>query len=496
MRFTPTFYARWRAATGLVPALREGDATPPPERLLQAIWQHQRLRRDELRTLDGQPVAVLHPGFRNAEAGPDFHGAVAQFGAAPARAGDVEIDLRASGWRAHSHAANPAYASVILHVVWDADRPAADVPTVALRGLLDAPLAELNWWLGTEGALALPEALRGKCSAPLADLAAAEVADLLGQAARLRFESKAAACQARARQAGWEQALWEGVFRALGYKHNVWPMHRLAELRQRWHAPGLPPDALQARLLGLSGLLPSELTRVRGTADACVRGLWDRWWRERDGFSDCVVPRAAWRFSNLRPANHPQRRLALVAHWLGQGNLPDRLDRWLLGAEKPATATGDLLTLLQPGGDDFWRWHWTLRSARLARPQPLLGEPRVTDLAVNVILPWLWMRAVEGGQEPLKRRVEALYFGWPAAEDNARLKQARARLLGGAARRFPRGAAAQQGLLQILGDFCDNSNSVCDQCRFPQLVRDWRKTGAGGTEGGAALLARGSGAGC
>jgi len=31
--------------------------------------------------------------------------------------GDVEIHLRASGWRSHGHAADPAYAGVVLHVV-------------------------------------------------------------------------------------------------------------------------------------------------------------------------------------------------------------------------------------------------------------------------------------------------------------------------------------------------------------------------------------------
>ena len=55
------------------------------------------------------------------------------------------------------------------------------------------------------------------------------MAGLLDAAARVRFQTKAAQFRARARHAGWEQALWEGLFRALGYKHNVWPMQNLAE---------------------------------------------------------------------------------------------------------------------------------------------------------------------------------------------------------------------------------------------------------------------------
>ena len=89
-----TTYAEWRLRNGLVPILRE-DRESPPEALLQAIWQHQRLRRDELRTVaDGRPVRVLHPGFRSVEGGPDFRGAVVQFGDDPPRSGDVEVDNR------------------------------------------------------------------------------------------------------------------------------------------------------------------------------------------------------------------------------------------------------------------------------------------------------------------------------------------------------------------------------------------------------------------
>src|SRR6266568_4870785 len=87
------FYCQWRARCAVAPLLREDDDSPP-ERLLQSIWQHQRLLRDQLKTLDGEPVRVLHPGFRSVEGGPDFRGAVVQVGDGPARTGDVEVDLR------------------------------------------------------------------------------------------------------------------------------------------------------------------------------------------------------------------------------------------------------------------------------------------------------------------------------------------------------------------------------------------------------------------
>jgi len=236
-----------------VPILRE-DLESPPEYLLQAIWQHQRLLREQLKSCDGQKIQVLHPGFRSVEGGPDFRGAVIQLGDGTPRTGDVEVDIRPSGWRAHGHDRNPAFQNVMLHVVWHAERDSSERPLLPLREAIDAPLGELSLWLGSESSQTLPERLRGKCSAPLRELDETRLRELLHQAAQVRLQCKAAQFEARAKQAGWEQALWEGLFRALGYKHNTWPMQRLGELRPRWLSQNGDPLGVQARLFGISGL--------------------------------------------------------------------------------------------------------------------------------------------------------------------------------------------------------------------------------------------------
>jgi Protein of unknown function (DUF2851) len=481
------FYAEWRARNGAMNVLREGNDLPP-EHLLQAVWQHQRLQRGRLKTADGKNIRVLHPGFANAEGGPDFRGAVIQFGDEKPRVGDVEIDLRVNGWRAHGHDRNPNFQNVILHAVWDGTKSAPNegVPTVlALCRMLDAPLAELSLSLENESLRLLPENLRGKCCAPLRELDEIKLAKLLNQAAQVRFENKAAAILARAKNSDWEQALWENLFRALGYKHNAWPMQNLAETKPCWSRGANLPFEFQSRLLGVSSLLPDELTRAQKSSDTYLRRIWDLWWRERDEFENCILPRAIWKFHGLRPANHPQRRLALASHWLADKHLISKIENWSISEiiskaptpalSRPAGEGEKLLRSLheifQVEHDEFWSWHWTFRAARLQKPQPLLGEARVTDLAVNVILPWLWVRAAEDKNEKILREVERRYFAWPPAEDNSVLKLARQRLLGTASARVLASAAAQQGLMQIVRDFCGNSNAVCENCRFPELVQ-------------------------
>src|SRR5258708_8798288 len=185
------FYAQWRTRSGVAPLLRE-DIESPPERLLKAVWQHQRLVRDQLKTLDGQRVRVLHPGFRSVEGGPDFRGAVVQIGDEAPRTGDVEVDLRTSGWHAHGHDRNPAFRGVILHVIWESERASEGAPTVMkLRGALDAPLGELSLWLGSDAGESFPEEMRGRCCAPLRGLTPEQLVLLLRQAAQVRLQSKA-----------------------------------------------------------------------------------------------------------------------------------------------------------------------------------------------------------------------------------------------------------------------------------------------------------------
>jgi len=468
------FYAVWRKPPGAANLLRDANDMPP-ERLLQSIWRHQCLRRDQLKTADGKTVRVLHPGFASVEGGPDFRGAVVQIGDGAPRSGDVEIDLRTSGWHAHGHDRNLNFQNVLLHVVWEDARPIPNAPpALPLSHSLDAPLAELGLWLENESPRALPENLRGQCCVVLRELDETRQGGILDAAARVRFQAKAAQFHARARHAGWEQALWEGLFRALGYKHNVWPMQNLAESRLRWANGANSAFVLQARLLGISGLLPAELTRTGKSADGYVRRLWDCWWREREGFSDCILPRSVWKFHGLRPANHPQRRLALVAHWIASDGLVQKLECWCAAGLPDKSLLVSLRKIFEVERDEFWSWHWTFRSARLKKPQPLLGAARVTDLAVNVILPWLWTRAVEGKNGKLQRVIEHRYFTWPSAEDNSVLRLARQRLLGVGQNCALQSAAAQQGLMQIVRDFCGHSNAVCGNCRFPELVRGWR----------------------
>jgi hypothetical protein len=465
-KMTGAIYSQWRAQSVSAQVCETAGDTPS-ERLMQFIWQHQRLRREALQTTDGRTVRVLHPGFWNYEAGPDFQRAVIQVGDDFPASGDVEVDPVAADWRAHGHHANPAFAGVILHVIWHGPAKTA-LPTLHLQPHTDAPLAALADWQAAEPWL--PIQFAGKCRAPLAELSAEKQDALLGEAAAVRLQNKADDLARHARRHGWESALWHGIFRALGYKHNTWPMQNLAERLPALREIGAA-DALgwQARLLGVAGLLADDLPAQTPAARKHLRALWDNWWRERGVLEEFILPKTVWRFAGLRPANHPIRRLALLAHWLARDDLPARLEQWLqIDCSKTKLALTLNETLAVPP-ESFWKHHWTFRSPRQPKPCALLGPTRVTDLAINVILPWFHARAIAGKNPNMQTRIATRYAEWPPAQDNAILKLARQRLFG-TPRRLAT-AAAQQGLIQITRDYCDHAPATCDNCYFPDLVR-------------------------
>jgi hypothetical protein len=153
------------------------------------------------------------------------------------------------------------------------------------------------------------------------------------------------------------------------------------------------------------------------------------------------------------------------------GDFPARLEQWFTSAPSDRSPASSLVACLQPALDDHWSWHWAFDSARLRQAQPLLGESRATDLAINIILPWFWARARAGKNDALAACALERYLTWPAAQDNSLLRLARQRLLGDQGPIRFKSASGQQGLMQIIHDFCDQTNSLCTDCAFPDLVR-------------------------
>jgi hypothetical protein len=406
-------YAAFRGARVPAPlALREPadfhEPVPVSERLVQAIWADQLFNPDGLRTRDGREVRVLSPGRWNVEGGPDFIGARLEIGGALLR-GDVEIHLHATGWREHGHGADPAYSGVVLDVcLWAADSPAplarhggGDVPQLVLSPHVEGSLGELAESLDPDSYPLTPARVRAALS-PLDGLDKAQKLARVEAAGLFRFERKSARLGRLLEAVGAEQAAWEALAEALGYKHNRRAFRRIAAT--------LP--------LAAAALLPDANARIeRLLASARAEPL---------------------RVHQVRPANHPERRLAALALLVSSH---PRLEGWF------AALVAQPARLRRPPALDhpFWSRHYHAGSAALPRPVALVGPDRWREIAINVVIPFAHAAAAARDADAEQARLQALWADWPAPAPNLACREM-AHELGIPP---PRRNVLQQGLVQV-----------------------------------------------
>jgi hypothetical protein len=320
---------------------------------------------------------------------------------------------------------------------------------------------------------------------------------ILDAAAQFRLQRKANAICQKMENHGRDEALFQEIAAALGYKENKLPFTLVAQrltLKQlrSWQ------DDSEAILFGVAGFLQKpDLSALKGPAKKYVRELWDRWWPHRDEFERLILSPGVWKSSSTRPSNHPQRRLAavsvLVRKWPKFHRLitegPSR-DRFSPREKNTMRALKNFLGNLD---HPFWKSHYTLTAAPCKTEMALIGESRIAEIFANVIFPFWW--AENAASPPIERSRPAAssdgarsaqradptdstwaeYSKLPARLTNRRLETGAVRLFGDDPRRkeFLRTVAHQQGLLQIFEDFCLQDNSDCAQCPFPEQMQQW-----------------------
>ncbi len=468
---------------GLYRALTQANSgmvreTPPDfpytERHLKCVWYDPRLRPPELRSARREPVIVESPGQWNLEAGPDFLDAVLLVGPEKRRVtGDVEIHIRPADWRRHGHAANPAYRRLAAHVTYfPGYLPAGELPPGAVQIALQPLLArDPGFAFEQLDVMAYPRAapdMAPPCGRRLETWDAGRIGLLLDAAGAERLRRKSARMASAIAARGAEQVFYEEFLCALGYKHNRQPFRELAArvplAALRESADG-NVAAAYALLAGIAGLLPADAPGGDPAAQQYLRKLWDCWWKRRDAWEQCILPRGAWRLSGLRPQNHPLRRLMAAARMFGGAADLPALWRRLAGAGNPRAAMAALAAAVDAGDDAniYWQTRLAWGGARQTRPVRLLGAPRLAAMFLNVIAPFL--EAQGCGYAP------AYLEQAPAEESNAAVRRTARALLGVShSPQLYRTGLRRQGLLQISSDFCLETRAHCADCRLPDLL--------------------------
>lgn len=412
---------------------------------MQFVWQHRLGVDTNTLTADGRRVRIIDQGRLNTDAGPDFFNASVQIGD-ETWAGNVEIHVRASDWYRHHHDTDPAYDSVILHVVQHDDAPVyrkngTVIPQMVMHCSPDA--AKRCNMLLNHAPTTLP------CVNTIKSLPHIYHTDWLTALAMERLYKKSTRILDIVAQTGghWEGAAYVTLARGLGFGLNSEPFETLAKnlplkFLNRHH------DELQtveALLFGQAKLIPDPsdgentyATRLRMEFDFMARK-----------FGLSPVP-LSWKMARTRPQNFPHRRLALLAQMIHQGF-------YLVGKLDDARTIDDMRGLFNVELTGFWTNNYTFARKGGGCTPRALSRASIDTLIINVAIPLLHARATSRGDlDGMSRCAELLeQLG---SEENSIVR------LFAEAGVESTDAFTSQALIELRREYCEKKK--CIYCRF------------------------------
>lgn len=414
------------------------------EKLLHYAWRHRLFPVAPLATMDGQPVEVIDPGLPNHDAGPDFFNAKVNIGGT-LWVGNVELHQHSSDWQRHGHASDPAYDSVVLHVVADAD---VEVATSAGRQLpqlvLSLPPSLCEGYDELLSAERYPP-----CRRIVPQMDKMVVSSWLNALAAGRLEEKASRIQSLlgATVADWEYVCFCTLARNFGFGVNSdafeeWARHVILSQIGK-HRDSL--FQVEAYFFGQAGLL-EKLPAAPSGYPSRLREEYAFLARK---FTLRPMPSSRWRFLRLRPQNFPHVRLAQLARLYHEGRA--EFSRLL-----EARSMADLYACLATSVSPYWETHYAFGHESPRSPKTLRAAS-LDLLVINTVVPlffaygrWrhddrLCERAF-GLLEALKAENNHIVRAWREAGVDARC------------------AADSQALVHLRRNYCDRKD--CLRCRF------------------------------
>ncbi|MGI8584747.1 MAG: DUF2851 family protein [Chitinophagaceae bacterium] len=363
------------------------------EKLLQYIWQFQYFNKNELTTIDGDPIQIISPGSFNTNQGADFFDAKIKI-SNTIWAGNIELHIKSSDWNLHNHTADKNYKNIILHVVWQHDKEIKDItknilPTLELQNRI--PKLLLNKY----------EDLMNASSFIPCENQVHTINDLtlLSWKQRLlaeRLEAKSAVVFSFLSQNNfhWEETFWWLIAKNFGIKVNSiafekiaksLPLTILSKHKNQIHQ-------LEALLFGQAGLLEKDFIED-------YPKMLQKEYRFYKRKYELQQPEAQIFFLRMRPANFPSLRLAQLAMLIN-----DSIH--LFSKVKESVSVGEVKSLLKLTASDYWNYHYVFEEISAFKKKKF-GEQMIENILINTIVPILFAYGLHHNEEQYKDKAIA-----------------------------------------------------------------------------------------
>lgn len=353
------------------------------ERLLQYIWQFQYYNKGELSTTAGEPLQILFPGQFNTNQGPDFSDAKIKIGATT-WAGTVELHINTSDWKKHNHQQDNNYNNVILHVVWEDDTKANELPVLELKSRVPKVLLQRYEELMLSSSFIACE----KMIHTVREITWKSWKERLLAERLLR---KAAVVETYLRQNSyhWEATFWWLLARNFGMKVNAdafeavarsLSINILAKHKNQIHQ-------LEALLLGQAGLLNENFAE-----DYPVMLQKEyAFYKNKYGLQPINNPVFSLR---MRPGNFPAVRLAQLAMLVHHSV-------HLFAEIKEAAEVKYVKSRFDITANDYWHYHYRFDELSAYRKKKL-GAAMIDNIIINTIAPVLFSYGTYHNEQPYK----------------------------------------------------------------------------------------------
>ena len=352
-------------------------ASAIPESAFSDLWERSLDLRPAVSGADGGRYEIVFPGIRNDGPGPDFKGAVFRRGGRVV-AGDVELHLDPSGWRAHGHHADPAFRGVVLQVVLRRASPSSaaasdpSAPPTALAAF--PPTADAN---------------AAASGSPPSE-------DEIERLGTRRFLYKSDGFRAEMDASGDpDQVIYQAALESLGYSRNRAPFLALAKALPLSELSPLRREPAESARFAVFAALAVAGGLEGGIPDPSERAQAKRVAR-RLGVKRRVRP-DAWSRFRVRPNASPIRRLRG-----GAALIADNLRRGVLRGMLSELESGGIRALI----------------AAVRRP-PSIGRDFALTMVANAILPPLRAWAALASSDDRQRLILSAFADAPAPPSDA-----------------------------------------------------------------------------
>lgn len=357
------------------------------EDFLHYLWRFRQLKPDPWYMKNGGCIEVLHPGYPNSNSGPDFEQARIKIND-QLWVGSVEIHIRSSDWNRHHHHLDPGYNNVILHVVQEEDQiiyteKGWAPPCLSLEGLYDS---QLYWRFEQrlQGAKSLA------CAESFQEVDEIKKQQMLERACMLRLEQRSESLNLALEELGgnWDALLYRNLAKALGASVNSPAMESLSrvlklELWRKYQDKDLQRDAL---FLGMAGLL------TNGGAGDNPWFLEFQFLKHKHNLEELDF--SVWKYSRMRPANFPDRRIAQLSQLLPQAL------QWFASIREGRGL--DRQALYWPNLPKFWQNHYRLKNISRSTIGLHWSEALKQSLLINALIPLQFFYGKKTGRYELQ----------------------------------------------------------------------------------------------